>query len=81
MRSFTYQYKGETVESLWAVSVEHGELRYKVKLGVDQWLTIVPTNSSGSHHKITWTQSNKEDERVQPQDLVQAMGAGLGDFL
>jgi hypothetical protein len=37
MRSFTYQYKGETVETLWAVSVEKGDLRYKVKLGTDLW--------------------------------------------
>ena len=81
MRSFTYQYKGETVESLWAVSVEGGHLHYKVKLGDDLWITIVPTHLSGPDDKITWLQSDKQDEIVQPQDLLEAMGAGLEDFL
>jgi hypothetical protein len=81
MRSFTYQYKGETVESLWAVSVEKGDLRYKVKLGTDQWLTIVPTFVTSPSDKIIWLQSNKEHEFVQPHDLVQAMGEGIEVFL
>ena len=81
MRSFTYQYKGETVESLWAVSVEKGDLRYRVKLGTDLWLTIVPTFVTSPSDKIIWLQSNKEHEFVQPHDLVQAMGEGIEAFL
>ena len=81
MRSFTYQYKGETVESLWAVSVENGDLRYRVKLGTDLWLTIVPTFVTSTAEKIIWLQSNKEHEVVQPHDLVQAMGEGIEAFL
>ena len=81
MRSFTYQYKGETVESLWAVSVENGDLRYRVKLGTDLWLTIVPTFVTGTADKIIWQQSNNEHEIVQPHDLVQAMGEGIEAFL
>lgn len=81
MRSFTYQYKGETVESIWAVSVENGDLRYRVKLGTDLWLTIVPTFVTSTAEKIIWLQSNKEHEVVQPHDLVQAMGEGIEAFL
>jgi hypothetical protein len=81
MRSFTYHYKGETVESLWAVSVENGDLRYKVKLGTDLWFTIVPTFITSPSDKIFWLQSNKEHEIVQPHDLVQAMGEGIEAFL
>jgi len=81
MRSFTYQYKGETVESLWAVSVEKGNLRYKVKLDGDRWLTIIPTFVASPTDKIIWLQSNKEFETVQPHDLVQAMGEGIEIFL
>ena len=81
MRPFTYQYKGETVESLWAVSIEKGELRYKVKLGTDLWFTIVPIFANSPADKIIWLQSNKEHEIVQPHDLVQAMGEGIEIFL
>jgi hypothetical protein len=81
MRPFTYQYKGETVESLWAVSVEKGDLRYRVKIGTDLWLTIVPTFVTSPSDKIIWLQSNKEHEIVQPHDLVQAMGEGIEVFL
>ena len=69
------------MESLWAVSVEKGDLRYKVKLGTDLWITIVPTFISGTSEKIIWLQSNKEYEIVQPHDLVQAMGEGIEAFL
>ena len=69
------------MESLWAVSVEKGDLRYKVKLGTDLWITIVPTFISGTSEKIIWLQSNKEYEIVQPHDLVQAMGEGVEAFL
>ena len=81
MRSFTYQYKGETVESLWAASVENGDLRYRVKLGIELWLTIIPTFVAGTDKKIIWLQSVKEHEIVQPHDLVQAMGEGIEVFL
>ena len=81
MRSFNYQYKGETVESLWAASVENGDLCYKVKLGTDLWLTIVPTFISSSGDKIIWLQSVKEHEIVQPHDLVQAMGEGIEIYI
>ncbi len=81
MRSFTYQYKGETVESLWAASVENGDLRYRVKLGTDLWFTIVPTFVASTADKIVWLQSVKEHEIVQPHDLVQAMGEGIEVFL
>ena len=81
MRSFTYQYKGETVESLWAASVENGDLRYRVKLGTDLWLTIVPTFVTDTTARIIWLQSVKEHEIAQPQDLVQAMGEGIEVFL
>jgi hypothetical protein len=81
MRPFTYQYKGETVESFWAVSVEKGDLRYKVKLGADLWFTIVPTFISSPADKIIWLQSNKEGEIVQPHDLVQVMGEAIEAFL
>ena len=77
MRPFTYQYKGETVESLWAFSVENGSLRYKVKLGIDLWFTIAPLQFPGPDNKIIWHQSNKEHEIIQPHDLVQAMGEGI----
>jgi len=81
MQPFTYQYKGETVESLWAVSVENGHLQYKVKLDDNHWLTIVPTHFSEPDDKIRWLQSDKEGEKAQPQALVQAIGAGLEAFL
>ncbi|MDP9040532.1 MAG: hypothetical protein M3N30_01045 [Bacteroidota bacterium] len=77
MQSFTYEYKGETVESLWGVSTEKGELRYKVKLGTDLWFTIVPTGFKGPADKVIWLQSNKEGEIIQPHDLVQAMGEAI----
>lgn len=69
------------MESLWAVSVENGDLRYKVKLGTDLWFTIVPTFVESTANKIIWLQSNKEHEIVQPHDLVQAMGEGIEAFL
>ncbi len=81
MRSFNYQYKGETVESLWAASVDGGDLCYKVKLGTDLWLTIVPTFIKSPGDKIIWLQAVKEHEIVQPHDLVQAMGEGIEIYI
>lgn len=78
MQSFTYHYKGETVESLWSLSVDNGQPRYKVKLSDDLWFTIVPLIFDPQKDtKIIWHQSNKEGEIVQPHDLVQAMGEGI----
>ncbi len=77
MQSFTYQYKGETVESLCAISVEKGDIRYKVKLR-DVWFTIVPLSfPPPDDNKILWHQSNKEGELILSHDLVQAMGEGI----
>jgi len=74
MHPFTYQYKGETVESLYAISVEKGDVRYKVKLR-DVWFTIVPlTFPPPNEKKILWHQSNKDGELILSHDLVQAMG-------
>jgi hypothetical protein len=77
MREFNYQNKGETVESLYAISVEKGSLRYKAKLGSDLWFTITPLDIPGPDNKILWHQSNKDGEPILPHDLVQAVGDGI----
>jgi hypothetical protein len=77
MYPFTYQCKGETFESLYAISLEKGDLRYKVKLR-DVWFTIVPlTFPPTNEKKILWHQSNKDGELILSHDLVQAMGEGI----
>ncbi len=76
MQPFTYQYKGETFESLYALSVEKGDARYKVKLQ-DTWFTIVALTFPMPDNKIIWHQSNKEGEIILSHDLVQAMGEGI----
>ena len=81
MQPFTYQYKGETVESLWSVSLEKGQLRYKVKLSDILWFTIVPLTFPSTGEQIFWHQSHKDGEIIQPHDLVQAMGEGIEAFL
>jgi len=77
MIPFTYQYKGETIESLFAISVDKGDVRIKVKLTTDLWFTIAPFGFTAPGEKIIWIQSNKEGEIVQPHELVQAIGEGI----
>ena len=78
MSPFTYQYKGETFESLYAISVEKGEARYLVKLP-DAWYTIVALDFPRlPDNKIIWHQANNKDgEIILPYDLVQAVGEGI----
>ena len=77
MYPFTYQYKDETFESLYALSVEKGDVRYNVKLR-DTWFTIVAlTFPTVPNNKIIWHQSHKDGELVLSHDLVQAIGEGI----
>ena len=77
MYPFTYQYKGETFESLYSLSAEKGDARYQVKLQ-DAWYTIVALDFPRlPDNKIIWHQANKDGEIILPHDLVQAMGEGI----
>jgi len=77
MFPFTYQYKGETFESLYALTPEKGDARYKVKLP-DAWYTIVALNFPRlPDNKFIWHQANKDGEIILSHDLVQAIGEGI----
>jgi hypothetical protein len=76
MYPFTYQYKGETFESFYALSLEKGDVRYKVKLQ-DTWFSIVAIVFPVENNRIIWHQANKEDELILSHDLVQAIGEGI----
>ena len=77
MYPFTYQYKGETFESFYALSAEKGDTRYQVKLQ-DAWFTIVALDFSRlPDNKIIWHQANKDGEIILSHDLVQAVGEGI----
>ncbi len=77
MYPFTYQYKGETFESFYALSLEKGDARYQVKLQ-DAWFTIVALAFPRlPDNKIIWHQANKDGEIILSHDLVQAMGEGI----
>jgi len=77
MYPFTYQYKGETFESLYALSIEKGDARYQVKLQ-NTWFTIVALNFPRlPDNKLIWHQANKEGEIILSHDLVQAIGEGI----
>jgi hypothetical protein len=78
MKSFTYLYKEDTVESLYALSSEKGDIRYKVKLN-DVWFTIVPLDFPRyPDGRIIWHQDAlAEGELMLAHDMVQAMGEGI----
>jgi hypothetical protein len=78
MRPFTYQYKGETFESLYALSFEKGDARYQVKLR-DTWFTIVALDYPRlPDNGIIWhQQALKDGEMILSYDLVQAVGEGI----
>ena len=77
MRPFTYQYKGETIESLYAPYPNNGKLEYKVKLNSEVWITIAPvlTELSG---KILWKKAEVPDGIAPPNEQqIQAIGKGI----
>ena len=78
MYPFTYQYKGETFESLYSFSAEKGDARYTVKLH-DTWFTIVALDFPRlPDNKFIWHQAaNKDGEIILSHDLVQAIGEGI----
>jgi len=76
MYPFSYQYKGETFESFYALSLEKGDARYQVK-PQDAWFTIVALAFPMLNNKIIWHQSNKDGELILSHDLVQAIGEGI----
>ena len=78
MQPFTYQYKGETFESLCELSMEKGDIRYKVKLQ-DTWFTIVALDFPRlPDNGIIWhQQALKDGEMILSYDLVQAIGEGI----
>lgn len=76
MRPFTYQYKGETIESLYAPYPNNGRLEYKVKLNSDVWITITPVQK-GILKKIVWNQADGPQGFSPRPDQIQAIGKGL----
>jgi hypothetical protein len=80
MEPFTYQYKGESYNSR-AVFIVDGRCKlYHVTSGHGLDFNIEPSEIPAPNGKIIWVQSNKPFEKIQPHDLVQAIGEGLEMF-
>ena len=80
MRPFTYQYKGETIESLYAPYPNNGRLEYKVKLNSDTWITIAP-EQKGILKKTVWSQADGPQGATPHSEQIQAIGKGLEAIL
>jgi hypothetical protein len=76
MKTFTYQYKGETFQSLVEYYMEGQDHRYRVQIG-QNFSVIVPSGFPGPNNSIVWVQSHKGNETVLDHELVQAIGEGL----
>ena len=76
MRPFTYQYKGETIESLYAPYPNNGRLEYKVKLSSDVWITVAPKLNEISK-KIIWNQADSPQLISPHPEQIQAIGKGI----
>lgn len=72
-RSFIYRY-----ESYAVLYLDGNRLRYWVTLGIDHWITIEPSTFPGSDSVIVWSQSARFGELIQPLNLIQALGEGIG---
>ena len=76
-QSFMYRYKNKIRESYTVLYLDGDHLRYRVALGNDVWIVIMPSAFPGSGSSIVWTQSARPDELVQPSELIQALGEGI----
>ncbi|HEY4966983.1 MAG TPA: hypothetical protein VII28_11310 [Puia sp.] len=76
MKTFTYQYQGETFQSAVEYYMEGRDHRYRVQLG-ESFSVIVPSGFPGPNHSIVWVQSHKGNETVLDHELVQAIGEGV----
>jgi hypothetical protein len=77
MEPFTYQYKGESYNSHAAYIVDGSCKLYHVTSGNGLEFNIEPSEIPAPNGKIIWVQSNKTFEKIQPHELVQAVGEGL----
>jgi hypothetical protein len=76
MKTFTYQYRGETFQSAVKYYMEGRDHRYRVQIG-QNFSVIVPSGFPGPNNSILWVQSHKANETVLDHELVQAIGEGL----
>jgi hypothetical protein len=76
MRPFTYHYKGETIESLYAPYPSNGRLEYKVKLNSDTWITIAP-EQKGILKKVVWNKADSPQGIDPHPEQIQAIGKGI----
>jgi len=76
-QSFKYHYENKIRESYAVLYLDEDHLQYRVTLGNDVWVVIVPSAFPSSGHAIVWTQLNRPGEWIQPRDLVQALGEGI----
>jgi hypothetical protein len=74
---FAYRYKNKIRESYVVLYLDGDHLRYRVTLGNDQWIIIIPSTFPGSEHSVVWTQATEPGEMIQPNELIQALGNGI----
>jgi hypothetical protein len=77
MEPFACQYKGESYNSR-AVFIVDGRCKlYHVTSSNGLEFNIEPSEISTPNGKIIWVQANKPFEKIQPHELVQAVGERL----
>jgi hypothetical protein len=76
MYSFTYRYQGQLFNTVMDHYIVDGYDRYRIKTDED-YCTIMATGRPNIFNKTTWVQIFNQHERIEPRELIQAMGEGL----
>jgi hypothetical protein len=78
VKPFTYTFQGQSHNAFSDHYLVEGYERYHITFG-DQHCDIVPAEVPGPGGSIVWLQQNEPDEKMQPNELIQALGEGLHD--